>query len=105
MEPTAIGPEKTTENITAGAQIIPNFLNAGAIRAGGCSILGDEAYIDAFLDDWNRCKAKGVVDGLGLVWGKGMQDVEKGWERLCKGEVGPTEGLVFEMPVGVGEKL
>lgn len=46
-----------------------------------------------------------MVDGLGLVWGKGMQDVEKGWERLCKGEVGPTEGLVFEMPVGVGEKL
>lgn len=29
--------------------------------------------------------------------GKGMDDLGKGLERLYKGEVGPGEGLVFEI--------
>lgn len=25
-----------------------------------------------------------------------VEDVERGWERLCRGVVGPEEGLVYE---------
>jgi hypothetical protein len=28
---------------------------------------------------------------------KGSDGVESGWERLCKGDVGTTEGLVYKL--------
>lgn len=36
-----------------------------------------------------------MAEGVKLSWGNSMKDVERGWERLCKGAVGPEEGLVY----------
>lgn len=60
-------------------------------------ILGHKTYFEELLTEWKMYREGGVQKGLQLVWGKGMDDVGKGWERLYKGEVGPDEGLVFEL--------
>jgi hypothetical protein len=104
-EPAAVAPDEMIEKLTAGAQIIPHFMDAGAVRAAGISILGEDGYFDAFFKDWNQCKAQGVVKGLELVWGEGMEDVGRGWGKLCRGQVRATEGLVFKLPVESVGKL
>jgi hypothetical protein len=60
-------------------------------------IFGEEKYFEDFLKEWKQCKAGGGFKGLKLVWGSGMGDVGKGWEKLYRGEVGPDEGLVFTL--------
>jgi hypothetical protein len=84
----------------AGASNFNGTVNASGLRDAGISILREEKYFDDFFNDWNQCKAGGGFKGLKLVWGEGMEELGKGWEKLCKGEVGPDEGLVFSLGNG-----
>lgn len=76
-------------------------MNAGGVRTAAFEFLGEDGYFDAVAEQWEGCKARGVVEGLKLVWGEGMEELGRGWERLGAGEVGPDEGLLFVLPVGV----
>jgi len=64
-------------------------------------ILGERKYFEGFLKEWNLLKERGGVKGLRLIWGEGMDDAAKGWKRLCGGEVGPDEGLLYELKTEV----
>jgi hypothetical protein len=68
-----------------------------ASRAGvqAKEVLGEKRYLEELLRDYLAFKESGLVKRLHLVWGEGMEDVGKGWEKLCKGEVKSDQGLVF----------
>ena len=76
----------------------------------GFEVLGDgncgrEKALLGFLEGLESLQESGVVKGLDLVWGDGVEDVGKTWERLCKGEDGPSESSVFTLNHGFTEKL
>lgn len=56
--------------------------------------LGEKKYFDDLEQEWNLFKKAGIR-GFQTNWGTGMMDVQRGWEKLAKGEVLPQEGLVF----------
>jgi hypothetical protein len=101
-EPMAETPEQTTAKFLSARQAFVGRkydVNASALRSQAMEILGDKQYFLDFMQEWNQFKGQGGIAKLRLVWGEGMGDVAKGWERLCKGEVGPDEGLVFSLGV------
>ncbi|CZT00805.1 uncharacterized protein RAG0_08694 [Rhynchosporium agropyri] len=72
-------------------------INASAVTDQAMDLVGEQSYFDDYQKAYAAFKKQGSVKGLRLVWGNGMSDVGKGWERLYKGEVGPDEGLVFDL--------
>lgn len=72
-------------------------LNANDLRNQAMEILGPKKYFEEFLKEWEGFKAQGGVKGLELVWGSGMDDMKRGWESLCRGEVGPNQGLLYKL--------
>ncbi len=63
---------------------------------------GAETYFETVTplwEQWLRERHRSVPD-MRIVWGKGVEGdegVEGGWGRLCQGQVGAGEGLVFWM--------
>ncbi|KAI0859464.1 hypothetical protein F4860DRAFT_255518 [Xylaria cubensis] len=57
---------------------------------------GEEWYWAEEGRSWEQFRDRGIK-GLGVSWGEGMQDVIKGWDRLARGEVLPSEGLVYKL--------
>ncbi|KIM94450.1 hypothetical protein OIDMADRAFT_149480 [Oidiodendron maius Zn] len=99
VEVVADSPEKTTEKILSNLRT-PNLktqVNASEMRSQAMKIMGEKSYFKDFWEEWNLCKEGGVVKGLRLVWGQGMDDLAKAWETLYKGEFGPDEGFVFDL--------
>jgi hypothetical protein len=103
-EVVADSPEKTTKKFMsrmapglAGIQKLQ--VNASILRIQAMDILGERQYFEGFLKEWNLFKERGGIKGLRLIWGEGMDDVATGWKRLCSGEVGPDEGLLYELKV------
>ncbi|KAG0652107.1 hypothetical protein D0Z07_1038 [Hyphodiscus hymeniophilus] len=90
-------PEKVTEKFMAGMTSSMIQVNASGMRTQAMVALGEKEYFEDFLKHWTGFKMAGGFKGLRLVWGEGMEAVGKGWEKLCKGEVGPDEGLVFDL--------
>lgn len=107
-EVAAISPEQATTLIIArmkgGGNAKPT-INASAIKHQATQIVGEQQYFDDFWREFAAFKEQGAVKGLRLFWGHGMDDVGKGWERLYKGEVGPDEGLVFDLSAKSAQKL
>ena len=61
---------------------------------------GAEAYFDQLTHRWDEYyRARGAsAPDMRITWGEGVsgdRGVEGGWERLCKGQVGGDEGLVY----------
>ncbi|KAJ5306868.1 hypothetical protein PENANT_c003G02266 [Penicillium antarcticum] len=61
--------------------------------------MGPEEYFatkDARWEEW-LSERHLSVPGMEIVWGTGISGdgIEKGWERLCRGQVGAEEGLVY----------
>ncbi|KAK0107215.1 hypothetical protein ONS95_003917 [Cadophora gregata] len=107
-ECVSVTPEQATASFLArhkaGGDAKPT-INASAIKDQAMGILGEQKYYDEFWKKYRAFKEQGAVQGLRLVWGNGMDDVGKGWESLYKGEVGPDEGLVFDLGGKSPEKL
>ncbi|KAL2073275.1 hypothetical protein VTL71DRAFT_10599 [Oculimacula yallundae] len=99
-EVAAISPEQATAAIMArykaGGDAKPN-MNASAVMDQALKLVGEQKYFDDYRREFVAFMERGAVKGLRLVWGQGMDDVGKGWQRLCKGDVGPDEGLVFNL--------
>lgn len=105
-EPMAETPEEATAKFLSGRKSSAGLkwnINASVLRTQAMEILGEKAYFEGFMREWNHFKEQGGIKGLHLVWGEGMDDIAKGWERLCKGEVGPDEGLVFKLKLSRAE--
>ncbi|KAH7356762.1 hypothetical protein BKA65DRAFT_214418 [Rhexocercosporidium sp. MPI-PUGE-AT-0058] len=107
-EVAAISPEQATASFLirhkSSSDAKPT-INTSAIKDQAIEILGEQKYFDEFGRDYALFKEQGTVKGLRLVWGDGIDAVGKGWERLCKGEVGPDEGLVFNLSGNGSQKL
>lgn len=102
---------QTPEEATAGflarrkAEGYKALINASAMRTQAMEKNGEQRYYDDFAKVWDLVKKGSYIQGMQLVWGEGMEDLGRGWERLCKGEVGPDEGLVFSLAENPSEKL
>ncbi|KAI0540232.1 hypothetical protein GGR58DRAFT_176713 [Xylaria digitata] len=71
-------------------------VNADDMRRRAMKLLGEERYWAEEALSWKGFRQDGIR-GLGIAWGEGMEDVIKGWDRLAKGEVLPSEGLVYKL--------
>jgi hypothetical protein len=71
-------------------------VHAGELKEKGIDVAG-ESYFDAFDTAWDECKRKGGIPGMGLQWGEGLEDWEKGWEALCQDNVKASTGLVYRI--------
>lgn len=63
---------------------------------------GAEAYFDKLARVWDefyRTRHASIPD-MRIIWGEGISGpggIEGGWEKLCKGRVGGSEGLVYRL--------
>jgi hypothetical protein len=72
-------------------------VNASVLRDRAMQVEGEDEYLGHFLKAWDGFKRGGGIKGLEILWADGMKEVGKAWSNLCKGEVGPEVGLVFEL--------
>lgn len=61
-----------------------------------------QKYLDAVNKRWEQWldERNVTVPDMRLVWGSGVdgpQGIEGGWQRLCQGDVGSEECLVYEL--------
>ncbi|KAI0517588.1 hypothetical protein F5B22DRAFT_110645 [Xylaria bambusicola] len=71
-------------------------VNAGDMRRRAIKAIGEEAYWAQEARSWEGFRRDGIK-GLKMSWGEGMGDVVRGWDRLARGEVLPSEGLVYKL--------
>jgi hypothetical protein len=90
-------PEKATERFAARTARGATVFNASVARAKAVDVVGEKRYNRELLEEWTIFKERGLINGLNMVWGNGMDDVGQGWEKLCRGEVKANEGLVFSL--------
>ncbi|KAI1299413.1 hypothetical protein F5Y03DRAFT_249491 [Xylaria venustula] len=94
LHPSAVGA------VLAGSAKTPPYkavrANAGDMRRRAMARVGEETYWAEEGRSWERFRRDGIK-GLRMAWGEGMGDVIKGWDRLARGEVLPSEGLVYKL--------
>lgn len=90
-------PETATAKFLARTKNAAVVFNASRAGVQAKEVLGEKRYLDELLGDYLAFKESGLVKRLNLVWGEGMEDVGKGWEKLCKSEVKSDQGLVFSL--------
>ena len=100
-------PEEATARFLARKKVegYKAVINASKMRTQAMDKIGDQRYYDDFAKVWNSVKKGGYIKGMRVVWGEGMEDLGRGWEKLYKGQVGPDEGLVFSLVDNSTEKL
>ena len=90
-------PEKAKEKFLARTKKAATVFNASRTREQALKVLGGKRYSQELHRDWSVFKELGVVNGLHMVWGDGMESVGTGWETLCNGGLGSEKGLVFSL--------
>lgn len=90
---------KTTEKYMKRVQssLTTAQVNASGIRDAVIGLLGEKEYFTSAAKAWDEYKKTLPATGMRLIWGEGMQELGNGWEKLCRGEVGPEDGLVFDL--------
>lgn len=96
-EAVSESPEKATERFLARGKSGASGFNASATRDKALKVVGEKLFLEEFRKDWLSFKERGLVKGTDMIWGEGMEDVGRGWEKLCKSEVGANQGLVFSL--------
>ncbi|KAH6674553.1 hypothetical protein B0J14DRAFT_653851 [Halenospora varia] len=106
-EVVADSPEVTLQKLMMSRTKTPQRkqVDASSMRIQAMEVAGRKKYFEDFLKEWESAKENGLVKGVRLGWGESMEDVGKGWDRLCRGEVGPDEGLVYMLDGENKEKL
>jgi hypothetical protein len=84
--------EKFMARVKSGSPAV----NASGLRDAAIAIVGEDVYFEDSYKAYNNFKEKGIT-GLRLIWGTGMDELGKGWEKLYKGTARPDEGLVFDL--------
>jgi len=90
---------------TAGARMAaqqqqPPFkmvrVNADDMRRRAIKKVGEQKYWAEEAESWDELRKEGVK-GFGVTWGEGMDALAKGWDRLARGDVLPSEGLAYKL--------
>ncbi|KAI1855425.1 hypothetical protein JX266_000290 [Neoarthrinium moseri] len=71
-------------------------INANDMRIRAMEKVGEKKYFDNLAAAWDSFKKVGIK-GLKITWGDNMEDVKKGWDKLCRGEATPEEGLAYRL--------
>lgn len=71
-------------------------VNADDMRRRAMKRVGEVEYWAEEARSLEEFRKVGIK-GLDVTWGEGMRDVIRGWDRLAKGEVLPSEGLVYKL--------
>ncbi|KAI1198445.1 hypothetical protein F5X97DRAFT_147256 [Nemania serpens] len=71
-------------------------VNADDMRRRAMARVGEERYWADEDKSWDAFREEGIK-GLDYTWGEGMEDVVDAWDRMARGEVLPSEGLVFRL--------
>ncbi|KAH8703141.1 hypothetical protein BGW36DRAFT_368879 [Talaromyces proteolyticus] len=93
--------QTTREDMTRLGKI---QVNTSGIRDAAIRAVGAETYyqkVDPVWDDWLKV-SHSIMPDLQIVWGDGVsgeKGVEYGWKRICGGEVGAQEGLVYRLGI------
>jgi Protein of unknown function (DUF2855) len=98
-----VGGDPTTKGIPKIGSLLQDP-NSGVVRANA-SVLRDLAmaadgkakYFKDVSTEWEKFKQGGMVPGLKLKWGKGMEAFAEGWEALSTGKVEPSSCLVYKL--------
>jgi hypothetical protein len=93
-------PEEATAGLLARMKKVEGYkalINACALRTQAMDKTGERKYYEDFMKVWDSVEKGGYINGMRLVWGEGMEDLGRGWEKLSKGEASPDEGLVFSL--------
>jgi hypothetical protein len=93
-------PEEATAGFLARMKKVEGYkalINACALRTQAMDKTGERKYYEDFMKVWDSVEKGGYINGMRLVWGEGMEDLGRGWEKLSKGEASPDEGLVFSL--------
>lgn len=100
-------PEEATARFLARKKVegYKVVVNASKMRTQAMEKSGEQRFYDDFAKIWDSVKKGGYIKGMRLVWGEGMADLGRGWEKLYMGQVGPDEGLVFSLVENPTEKL
>lgn len=95
-DPTAAASQATT--LARMQEIGFLQMNASAIRDDACKKVGEAHYAKEADEAFKALLERGGLPGARLTWGYGVRGtlrVEEGWRRLCAGEVGADESLVY----------
>lgn len=92
-------PEKATERFLARTKNDSTVFNTSKAKVQAMEVLGEKRYAEELEQGWKLFKEGELANmkGFEMVWGNGMEAVGKGWDMLCKGEVGADQGLVFSL--------
>ena len=92
-------PQNTLQKFMAANQsrVIDARVNASDLRDAGIKAIGKKPFFEGAVKDWEQYRAGGMAKGSKVVWGEGMQELGKGWDKLCKQDFGAGEGLVFSL--------
>ncbi|KAG9192267.1 hypothetical protein G6011_11001 [Alternaria panax] len=94
-EVTPQDPEKAAQRLANRASL--NIVNASLLQERGIED-AEETYFDdlfaAFEAFWRQARN---VEMLKLKWSEGLEDWKRGWEMLCRDEVGADVGLVYSV--------
>lgn len=86
----------------AGAKLGKVQYNTAGVQDTILETIGPEAYFTNRSAHWEKWLDERhlSVPGMQIVFGRGVlgvHGIEGGWERLCHGQVGAEEGLVYKM--------
>lgn len=70
-------------------------MNTSEVQEVLVETLGAEKYFRSVQEAWEGFCERGGCEGVEIEIGEGVQALEVGWKRLCRGEAGKLGGLAF----------
>ncbi|KAM3074778.1 hypothetical protein ACMFMG_008194 [Clarireedia jacksonii] len=96
----------TKEEVVAGQEKLVKLgkiqFNSSAVRDAVITLSSPEAFAESVKPVWAKwvSESRKLIPDMQIKMGKGItgsDGIEGGWERLCKGRVSPTEGLLYKL--------
>ena len=70
-------------------------MNTSEVREVLVETLGAEKYFGSVQEAWEGFCERGGCESVDLEIGEGVEALEVGWKRLCRGEAGGLGGMAF----------
>ncbi|KAI0161161.1 hypothetical protein GGR52DRAFT_576563 [Hypoxylon sp. FL1284] len=90
--PTSAAPPWSSA--AAGLDVV--WVNASDMLMSAIEQNGERGFADEYEAAWRKYRDAGIK-GFRVVWGEGIEDVKKGWDRFARNEVKADEGLAFKV--------
>lgn len=91
-----VGSSPDTEDVLAALASVPERvqMNTSEVREVVVEAIGAGEYFDGVREAWEGFCERGGCEGVEVGVGRGVEELGRGWERLCGGKVG-SGGLVY----------